>query len=382
MSPDIPLPPPPGPGSARPDDREQGAGAGAPQPQPPRKPRGIPWRLVSLLIALMVVGGMMVVSGAAKQRGLRARLQALQAERDALLAKSDVASVEEVGMLQDLKQRQEEFEREIQRLTADRDNLVTVAKRAKEERDKVVGIRNLLERVLEKTGEENRELKERLEPAERELGAMRGQWEQLVKERDRLQGELSQYKTGAKEKRLSGQVTELRRTGRELKRELREAEQQAGRASRQGGKVSKELDQLKKRFTILQTNYADKLRENASLKYEVNRLPKDVHRLARQHERLLTDLADTHYNMGVMFFKKRDFVRAATEFERVVELRPQDGEAHFNLGVIYAEHLPDREKAIKVFRRYLQVKPKGQDAGYARKYIATWRAWEAEERLE
>ena len=114
----------------------------------------------------------------------------------------------------------------------------------------------------------------------------------------------------------------------------------------------------------------------------MNQLPKDINRLAQEHERLVNELGDTHYNLGVMFFKKRDFGRAVKEFQKVIEMRPNDGQAHYNVGLIYAEHLPDRERAIKYFRRFVQEEPKGQEASYARKYIATWRAWEAEERLE
>jgi tetratricopeptide (TPR) repeat protein len=70
------------------------------------------------------------------------------------------------------------------------------------------------------------------------------------------------------------------------------------------------------------------------------------------------------------------------EFQKVVELRPEDGDAYYNLGVIYAEHLPDRERAMANFRRYLQLKPGADDATWVKQYIASWQAWEGKERLE
>jgi Flp pilus assembly protein TadD len=104
--------------------------------------------------------------------------------------------------------------------------------------------------------------------------------------------------------------------------------------------------------------------------------------MAREHERLLREVADTHYNMGALFSAKNDYSRAAKEFQKVVELKPDDGDAYYNLGVIYAEHLPDRDKATVFFRKYLQLNPHAKDASWVKQYIASWRAWEAKERLE
>ena len=36
----------------------------------------------------------------------------------------------------------------------------------------------------------------------------------------------------------------------------------------------------------------------------------------------MQDLADTHYNMGVMFSKKRNYGRAAKEFRQVIDPHP------------------------------------------------------------
>ena len=284
--------------------------------------------------------------------------------------------------MQALQTRSDELVKEIQRLTADRDHLLTVAKGANAERDEAMGVRSLLERMLQKTGEENREMKTRLEPAEHELGMLRSEWDQLVKQRDALQIDVERFKSRSKETKLNQQVNDLRGKQQKMEQDLRETRLKYSQATRREQTLAKSLDELKQRLGQVQQQYTAKLRENDDLRHEVSRLPKDVNTMAREHERLLRDLADTHYNMGVMFAHKKDFPRAVEEFQKVVELRPDDADAHYNLGIIYAEHMPDREKALAAFRRYLQVKPQGQDASYARKYIATWRAWEGAERLE
>ncbi len=88
-----------------------------------------------------------------------------------------------------------------------------------------------------------------------------------------------------------------------------------------------------------------------------------------------------HYNLGVILSRQKDYRRAAVEFRKVIELRPDDADAHYNLGVIYAEHVPNRSKALAYFRKYLALNPRSQDASWVKQYIATWQAWEGKERL-
>ena len=104
--------------------------------------------------------------------------------------------------------------------------------------------------------------------------------------------------------------------------------------------------------------------------------------LASDHERLVKDLADTHYNMGAMFAKDQVYPRAVKEFEQVVQIKLEDADAHYNLGLIYSEHLPDRSKALEAFRRYLEIDPGAKAANWVRQYIASWRASEANSSLE
>ena len=122
--------------------------------------------------------------------------------------------------------------------------------------------------------------------------------------------------------------------------------------------------------------------ENATLRKQAQKVPQEVSKLAKQHERLIDETAALHYNLGVFFSQQKQFGRAAQEFRRTIELNPGDADAHYNLGVIYAEHLPNRKKAIDCFRKYLSLDPNAQDANWVRQTIAGWQAWEGKERLE
>lgn len=93
---------------------------------------------------------------------------------------------------------------------------------------------------------------------------------------------------------------------------------------------------------------------------------------------LTKNLADLYYSLGVLFSKNMEYTKATAAFREAIELKPDDGEAHHNLGVIYAEYLPDHQKAIRHFRRYLEITPTGPEAGRVRRYLASWLASEAQ----
>ena len=84
-----------------------------------------------------------------------------------------------------------------------------------------------------------------------------------------------------------------------------------------------------------------------------------------------------HYNLGVFYMKQKQYPRSVSEFSKAVELNPQDAYAHFNLGYIYSEYMPNRKKAVEHFKQYLRYVDKNdKDIDWVRKYIVTWEAWD------
>ncbi len=301
--------------------------------------------------------------------------------------RADYAQLDEQGrtLLQrthDLQEEHLNLQQRYQELTVDRDNLFAQAKAALAARDEAEGVRNLLEKVLQRTGEENRLMSGRLPQLEQELQALTDERNALTTEREELERQLTKHQKRSEERKLRERLSTLRQREDTLERDLRGAQKELRDASGRASSLEEERAKLQERLDKLQSEYSEEVSTNASLRRQVERLPKDITTLAREHERLVKQLADTHYNLGVMFVNQKDFARAAQEFQQVVELEPDDADAYYNLGLIYAEHLPDRERAIKFFQRYLSVDPAGRDATYAKQYIATWRAWEAEDRLE
>ena len=118
------------------------------------------------------------------------------------------------------------------------------------------------------------------------------------------------------------------------------------------------------------------LRDNKLLKSKVDKYPRKMYQVAVLKDRLLKENAVLHYNLGVFYTQKQDYNNALVEFEKVLELNPNDPATHYNLGVIYAEFLNNKPKAMMHFKRYLASAPKDKDAERAKKYLLTWEKWE------
>jgi tetratricopeptide (TPR) repeat protein len=61
-----------------------------------------------------------------------------------------------------------------------------------------------------------------------------------------------------------------------------------------------------------------------------------------------------HYNLGVVYLKKGDYLNAAKEFEEVISLNKRDTDAYYNLGIIYENFLNDKKRAIEFYKQYLK----------------------------
>ena len=89
----------------------------------------------------------------------------------------------------------------------------------------------------------------------------------------------------------------------------------------------------------------------------------------RISQKMMRENADMHYNLGTIFLQNRQYREAIKEFEGVLELRPNDPETHYNLGVLYDDYQKDREKALYHYQKYLTINPKAPDAKKIESYI-------------
>ncbi len=77
-----------------------------------------------------------------------------------------------------------------------------------------------------------------------------------------------------------------------------------------------------------------------------------------------------HYNLALMYDKMGGYKEAIEEYEKALELTPDDSDIHYNLGIVYDDHIKDKEKAIFHYQRYLDLCPDTSDARKVEGWIA------------
>lgn len=75
-------------------------------------------------------------------------------------------------------------------------------------------------------------------------------------------------------------------------------------------------------------------------------------------------------DQGIMFRQLKAYDRAVANFEKASRLDPQHMQSRFNLGIVYAQDLQQKDKAIKVWKRIIEVAPASSQAAQARAAIA------------
>ncbi|MFH1837847.1 MAG: tetratricopeptide repeat protein [Candidatus Omnitrophota bacterium] len=163
-----------------------------------------------------------------------------------------------------------------------------------------------------------------------------------------------------------------------LEKNISRLEKEIGVAQKREEKNKEVISSLRSDIEELETERREDKKTILGLEKETRRVPSDLRKISLHNQELTKQLADTHYNLGVYFCRQGEFRRAMEEYKQVLEIRPQDTDAMYNLAVIYAEHETDRDKAIELFERYITIDNKSTNAQWAKNYIMKWEAWRRE----
>jgi len=234
----------------------------------------------------------------------------------------------------------------------------------------------LLEKTKQEVLEQNLILKEQA----KDLQTIQ---KQLIREKEQLQETLTKEMDKSGIKKLEQDNLSLKSTNKNLESSLKQKDAELSRLKDSESKLKEESVQLNKKIEGLTKNYSEAVRKNKELENRVTQLPGKFAEISRQNQLLIKRTANMHYNMGVFYTQQKEYTRAVAEFEKAVELTPDDAYSHFNLGYIYAEYLVNRPKAIEHFRHYLRnVKKDDKDVDWVKKYIVTWESYSGNKKLE
>ncbi len=309
-----------------------------------------------------------------KLEDLTASYEKLGSEKQGLEAK-----------VENLAKESEALARENEVLRQDRDNLMAKAKslmvdtgKLKEGEERIAKFemeKSTLSETIDKLHKQNSTLQDKI----KELQSM---YSDASKERDKFKRAFEKSGKDDITKNLRKDLSDLQKTKNRIGVQLARREKEIKAATAKERKLESEKKRLTEKLNEYKKNYSEALAKNRAFEAELKHMPKKFSELARQNKILLKQTAQMHYNMGVNYCRDNDFVRARIEFEKAIEINPEDASAHFNLGYIYAEYLVDRRKAIEQFRHYLRLAKEGdKDMDWAKKYILTWQTWEGKEAM-
>jgi tetratricopeptide (TPR) repeat protein len=78
-----------------------------------------------------------------------------------------------------------------------------------------------------------------------------------------------------------------------------------------------------------------------------------------------------HFNLAVAYDKTGLYGAEEREYLECLKLDPGDANVHYNLGILYDDKLNDGVKALKHYRRYLELRPSGEDAEQVKEWVLT-----------
>jgi len=73
-----------------------------------------------------------------------------------------------------------------------------------------------------------------------------------------------------------------------------------------------------------------------------------------------------YYNLGLAYTMAVDFGNAINAFEEALQYDSKDAGSCYNLGLLYSARLQDKNKAVKYYKKYLELMPSGPNAQEAR----------------
>jgi tetratricopeptide (TPR) repeat protein len=281
----------------------------------------------------------------------------------------------------------DKLKRDYDALKVDRDNLILLLKNQGDFKARFSDAEAAAKKALEEKAklEQETQIKDsQLTDLRQKISDLEAANSQAVKENQDLKKSLEkmifEYKIVPETKKelsaVKSENSSLQRNAKLMENKIKKLEDEKLNNDAQREIYRMQIKEHKKR-------YETALARNRALEKKAEQMPVRFAEISRQNKTLLKETALMHYNLGVFYSKNKEYTRAMAEFEKSIELNPDDAAAYFNLGYICAEYLVNRPKAIEYFRKFLSlVKTEDKDVDWVKKYILTWQTWEGKKPME
>lgn len=330
-------------------------------------------KLMALVMGgLILIGGISLIFFIHKSQDLFKKLEEIKPGYQRL-------SQEESG----LKANGAQLLKENEAMKTDRENLMAQIKTLLVERNRANELAISLEKAntdFAALGQEKKEAQDYSLSLKDEIQKLQETQGNLIQERDKMKLAYEKARKDTETKELTNRINTLRKDKNSIESNFKRQEQAFNKLAKQKSKLDSDKEWLSSQLKNYKGDYLDALKKNKALEQEIKNMPGKFIELARQNKKLIKEISQMHYNLGVFYTKNKQYDRAVVEFEKVVEVDPNDSYAYFNLGYIYAEYSVNRQKAITNFRHFLRLaKSEDKDIDWVKKYLLTWETYEGKQ---
>lgn len=236
------------------------------------------------------------------------------------------------------------------------------------------GITQKLKTDLERLEIENKTMREEAQASAAETGKMAQELES-ARERDTASGrrneELEKLVTdaekslGLQNSRIAELELKLGEAEGRLKRQRERSEELGGAARDAQAERGTNADYAK----LMESEWLGAIAQTEKLQKELQDATLELADGNSARARMQKEVATMHYNLAVILTGQGQHEAAVREYERVLQVRPGDADAHYNLAVLYDTEFKDRAKALEHYRHFLEASPEGADTNRVRLWI-------------
>ncbi|MGE5196896.1 MAG: tetratricopeptide repeat protein [Deltaproteobacteria bacterium] len=285
------------------------------------------------------------------------------------------------------KEDYDKLKKEYDTVVLDRDNVLAQIKSLLDYKNKYQEMESSIKKSGEEKSQVQKELKARLEQntlLQQKIDELQSAQAQLAQDNESLHNSLEKLKIEYKMiPETRKEISRLQKENTDVIKELKQADAKVKRMEEQKLDADAQAESYRRQLNDFKKRYEEPLVKNRSLEKKVSQMPARFAELARENKILIKETALMHYNLGVFYTQNKEYSRSVAEFEKAIELNPDDPYAYYNLGYVYAEYLVNRPKAIEYFRQYLRLaKKEDKDVDWVKRYILTWQTWEGKKPAE
>jgi len=132
-------------------------------------------------------------------------------------------------------------------------------------------------------------------------------------------------------------------------------------------------EELQARFSVqmkqeeqIEELQIDKFSVEAKLAKQGEKLDKTARKIADKvisqvKQKSDKERVDMHYNMAVVYDQNGRYEDSEREYLKCLRINPEDADVHYNIAILYDDKLNRNEEAIRHYKKYLELRPKGRD---------------------